>query len=151
PAEITKNLASQKARAVASECKEKGKVLIIGADTVVAVDGQILGKPKDKKEAKAMMEALSARSHEVFTGVSLLYVEDGKIKEEKSFAEKTQVMVAALSEEEIKAYIDTEEPYDKAGGYGIQGLFGKHIEGICGDYNNVVGLPVHRIYQEIKA
>ena len=127
PAEVTKELSYQKAMAVAGQVEEG---IIIGADTVVSIDGKILGKPADKEEAREMIYKLQGKSHMVYTGVT--------------------VNVAPMTENEIEAYISTEEPYDKAGAYGIQGLFGKFIEGIEGDYFNVVGLPVHRLYEELK-
>lgn len=152
PEEVTAELANQKARAVALSGKVKGRALVIGADTVVSIDDEILGKPEDKENAYQMIQMISGRSHKVSTGVSLVLLdENGNIIKEKSFAETTLVKVAALSAGEITEYVNSDEPYDKAGAYGIQGLFGKHIEGIEGDYNNVVGLPVHRLYEELKS
>lgn len=146
PAEVTKELSYQKAMAVAGQV-EKG--IIIGADTVVSIDGKILGKPADKEEAREMIYKLQGKSHMVYTGVTVIAKSDDMVSA-SSFAEGTKVNVAPMTENEIEAYISTEEPYDKAGAYGIQGLFGKFIEGIEGDYFNVVGLPVHRLYEELK-
>lgn len=146
PAEVTKELSYQKAIAVAGQVEEG---IIIGADTVVSIDGKILGKPADKEEAREMIYKLQGKSHMVYTGVTVIAKSDDMVSA-SSFAEGTKVNVAPMTENEIEAYISTEEPYDKAGAYGIQGLFGKFIEGIEGDYFNVVGLPVHRLYEELK-
>lgn len=151
PEEVVKELSEQKASAVASGGFIEGEVIIIGADTVVSAGGGILGKPKNREEARRMIGMLSGKTHKVCTGVTLIQTDqEGRPCRQKCFVETTSVRVAELSEEEIEAYIQTEEPYDKAGGYGIQGLFGKYVEGIEGDYNNVVGLPVHRLYVELK-
>lgn len=155
PEEVTKELSRQKAESVAMTIMPGDgslkQAVVIGADTVVSVDGKILGKPRNRQEAYEMISGLSGKSHAVSTGVTLIYVnEQGYLKKINSFAETTIVHVAVLSEKEIEVYVDTDEPYDKAGGYGIQGLFGKHVTGIEGDYNNVVGLPVHRLYEEWK-
>ncbi len=152
PEKVTEELALQKAEAVAgslSLCADP--VLVIGADTVVSIEGKILGKPADRQQAADMLRMLSGKSHNVSTGVALIGLDAGVQTWNKSFSETTVVTVAELSEEEIMSYVNTNEPYDKAGAYGIQGMFGKHIQGIGGDYNNVVGLPVHRLYQELKA
>lgn len=148
PAEITKELSLQKAEAVALSCGEE-RCIVIGADTVVSIDRKILGKPADEAEARKMLELLQGRTHQVVTGVSII----GRTKIDmkvKSFAVSTDVIVASMSEEEIEGYIQTEEPYDKAGGYGIQGAFSKFVVGIQGDYNNVVGLPIQKLYEELK-
>lgn len=151
PEKVTEELALQKAEAVAGSLPLRADpVLVIGADTVVSIDGKILGKPADQKQAAGMLRMLSGKSHNVSTGVALIGLEAGVQTWNKSFSETTVVTVAELAEEEIMSYVNTDEPYDKAGAYGIQGIFGKHIQGIEGDYNNVVGLPVHRLYQELK-
>lgn len=124
--------------------------VVIGADTVVACDGQILGKPKDGQDAFRMLSMLSGRSHYVYTGVYLSKKIDGKIVNEKSFYEETRVDFTNMSEGDIWNYIATGECMGKAGAYAIQGLFAAYIEGICGDYNNVVGLPVGRVYRELR-
>ena len=142
PAEVTKELSYQKAMAVAGQVEEG---IIIGADTVVSIDGKILGKPADKEEAREMIYKLHGKSHMVYTGVTVI-AKSVDMVSASSFAEGTKVNVAPMTENEIS----TDEPYDKAGAYGIQGLFGKFIEGIKGDYFNVVGLPVHRLYEELK-
>ncbi len=151
PEEVTVELAMQKAKAVAESGQVKKAALVIGSDTVVSIDGEILGKPQDREDAMRMLRMLSGRSHKVSTGVALLITDShGEVVKEKSFSETTLVRVASLSAEEIKTYLDTNDGDDKAGSYGIQGAFAKHIEGIDGDYNNVVGLPVHRLYKEWK-
>ena len=146
PAAVTEELSARKAAAVAAEIREG---IVIGADTVVALQGRILGKPADRAGAEAMIRSLQGQSHMVYTGVTLIRKRDGHT-ETRTFSEGTRVHVAAMSDSEIQAYLDTDEPYDKAGAYGIQGIFGKHIAGIEGDFYNVVGLPVHRLYQELK-
>ena len=151
PEKVTEELALQKAEAVAGSLSlRKDPVIVIGADTVVSIDGKILGKPADQQQAVDMLRMLSGKCHNVSTGVALVGLEDGRQTRLKVFSETTEVMVAELTEEEINSYVNTSEPYDKAGAYGIQGMFGKHIQGIEGDYNNVVGLPVHRLYQELN-
>lgn len=123
--------------------------LILGADTVVACGGAILGKPRDEADAVSMLTRLSGRTHSVFTGVALIYGKDGQT-ECHTFYEETKVTMYPMSMAEIAAYVATGEPMDKAGAYGIQGKCAIYIEKIQGDYNNVVGLPVARIYQEMK-
>lgn len=126
------------------------EVLVVGADTVVAADGSILGKPKNREEAAQMLAMLSGRSHEVYTGVTLLYrTPSGQICR-KIFHERTEVTFYPMSEAEIDCYVSTGDCMDKAGAYGIQGFCARYIKEIRGDYNNVVGLPVGRLYQEMK-
>lgn len=151
PEKVTEELARQKAEAVAMSLPpSKDPVIVIGADTVVSIDGNILGKPANRQQAVDMLRILSGKCHNVSTGVALVRFDDSGATQVKSFSETTRVKVAELTEEEINSYVNTDEPYDKAGAYGIQGIFGKHIRGIEGDYNNVVGLPVHRLYQALK-
>lgn len=145
PAEVTEELSRQKAEAVAETIPEG---IIIGADTVVASGGEILGKPQDEKDAYRIISSLQGKSHMVFTGVTIIFKENGS-KRIRTFSEGTRVKVSEMSEEEIRTYIATDEPYDKAGAYAIQGIFGKFIEGIEGDFYNVVGLPIHRLYREL--
>ncbi|MBO5291989.1 MAG: septum formation protein Maf [Lachnospiraceae bacterium] len=147
PEELVQELSYQKAMDVAA-CTEEGR-LVIGADTLVACEGQIMGKPEDKEQAAEMLRALSGNTHQVYTGVTVV-MREGEDFEYFTFFEKTDVYVYELSEREIQDYIRTGEPMDKAGSYGIQGAFARYIKGICGDYNNVVGLPVARLYQELK-
>ncbi|MBR5336813.1 MAG: septum formation inhibitor Maf [Lachnospiraceae bacterium] len=146
--ETVMSLASRKASWVAENEKDKrrDKTIVIGADTVVVLDGKILGKPKDKADAFSMLRALSGREHEVYTGVALISP-DGKINE--TFSECTKVKFRSLSDQEIEEYIATDEPNDKAGAYGIQGLGRRLVEETIGDYNNVVGLPVEALMKRI--
>ena len=141
PHELVVSLASQKAKAVASKHTDK---TVIGADTVVVLDGKVLGKPKNEQDAVDMLKALSGNIHEVYTGVYL--VNGGK---EKGFYECTKVKFCTLSDEQISAYVATGEPMDKAGSYGIQGKGCMLVEGIEGDYFNVVGFPVSRFCREL--
>ncbi len=120
--------------------------LIIGCDTSVIIEGKILNKPRSTNDARAMMQLLSGKTHQVITGCCLYHL--GRFK---SFSEVTDVEFYPLSEEEIEQYIKTSEPYDKAGGYGIQNKGALFIKGIKGDYYNVVGLPVARLKREIQA
>lgn len=143
PEEIVMELSAQKAREVAKKQKE---ALVIGADTIVVCRGEIMGKPKDDQEAVTMLEKLSGHTHEVLTGVTFIRNQT----EEVTFFEETKVKVAKLTKEEIMAYVATKDCLDKAGAYGIQGRFAKFITGIEGDYNNVVGFPIARAYQELK-
>lgn len=142
PDEVVMSLARQKAQAVAQENPES---IVIGSDTVVALDGVILGKPKDEEDAVRMLKALSGRSHTVFTGVAIIRGE--KIS---NFCEATEVVFNKLTDDEIRNYVATKEPMDKAGAYGIQGKGCILVEKIVGDYFNVVGLPVSRVYRELK-
>lgn len=118
--------------------------IIIGADTVVSMDGRLYGKPKDEEKAVEMLKELQGRAHTVFTGV-VLHMGTDKVK----FSESTKVFMAPISEETIKAYVKTKEPLDKAGGYGIQGLGGSLIWKIEGDYFNVMGLPLHSVCRHL--
>lgn len=145
PEEAVKELSLQKAKEVSG--KYDGDV-IIGADTVVAVDGQILGKPADRADAVRMLRLLQGKNHQVITGVTVLLKKNGRTV---NFAEVTKVYIFPMTEEQIEQYIETGEPMDKAGAYGIQGKFAVYVSGIEGDYNNVVGLPVGRLYQETLA
>lgn len=189
PGQVVEELSRQKAEAVLAGLEETIEdALVIGADTVVALEGHILGKPSNPEDAARMLKELSGRSHEVYTGVTLLYqpgtayrhpaagesssghpvaVEscDGSIGSaestgntgntgsgvcRKTFHERTKVVFCPLTEGEISDYVSTGECLDKAGAYGIQGIFARYVQGIEGDYNNVVGLPVGRLYQEAK-
>ena len=126
--------------------KRQSELLVIGADTVVCCEGKILGKPHSREAAAEMLTALQGRSHEVYTGVTLY-----SQSETVTFFECTQVEFYPMTEVEISEYIDSKEPMDKAGAYGIQGLGARFVKGIRGDYNNVVGLPVGHLYQELKS
>lgn len=156
PEGIVRELSSQKAEEVFQKrAKEAGRLLVIGADTLVFLDGQPMGKPKDEEDACRMLFRLQGRKHQVYTGVTVLWKEDGcggagKEAGRLSFAERTDVEFYPMTEAEIRAYVKTGEPADKAGAYAIQGRCAAHIKGIDGDYNNVVGLPVGRLYQELR-
>ena len=150
PAETVEKLSLDKASAVADLLQaEKEPQLIIGADTVVACDGEILGKPSDREDAFRILWKLQGQTHQVYTGVTLL-LKKKHTWQAHTFSEKTDVQFYPVSREELLAYIETGEPMDKAGSYGIQGGFGIYVKGICGDYNNVVGLPVGRLVYELK-
>ncbi len=194
PAGVVISLSSRKAlnvcRLLKPEDIETG-CLVIGADTIVVCNGEILGKPGSAGEAFTMLRMLSGRDHEVYTGITVvepgvhngvrvveqgIYAGEGMVESQqksgaagtgsgtdtcaagtgfregrkRSFYEVTRVTVDEMSDEEIDEYIKTGLPFDKAGGYGIQTTFSKFISGIEGDYNNVVGLPVARLYRELK-
>ena len=155
PWQLVEELSFQKAEAVLKSLESNGEdVLVIGADTVVSAGNSILGKPADKSEAADMLNRLSGGTHQVYTGVTLLYrpafsQSDTGVRV-KTFHEATKVHFYPLTEGEISFYTATGEPLDKAGAYGIQGLFARYVRGIEGDYGNVVGLPVGRLYQEAK-
>ncbi len=143
PEETVLALSRQKAEEIFAE--HKGET-IIGADTVVAIDGEILGKPRDEAHAAEMLRKLSGRVHSVFTGVCVIFP-DGSLE---CFAEETKVEFYELTEREIADYIATGDPMDKAGAYGIQGFGALLVEGIQGDYFNVMGLPVCMLGQTLK-
>lgn len=148
PEKACRELAKRKAKAVLEHLKACGRgdedLLIIGADTIVVQDKEILGKPADPADAARMLRLLSGREHEVLTGVYVIDTAGGSF----AFSEKTDVYVADLTEADIAFYLSTGEPFDKAGSYGIQGMFARYIEKIDGDYNNVVGLPVGRLWRD---
>ncbi len=159
PQSVVEELSRQKAEEVASamlayreshpDLVTPEDFLVIGADTVVALDGRILGKPKDEEAAASMLEMLAGRTHGVYTGVALVFVDKSGRTGEHVFHEKTEVDVCPMTREEIARYVAGGEPMDKAGAYGIQGSFAIHVRGIRGDYCNVVGLPLSRLYQEL--
>ncbi len=142
--EIVMKLSHDKAYEVNRQCSEN--TLVIGADTVVAMDNKILGKPSDRETAFRMISGLRNRSHSVYTGVTIIYNDIVK-----SFVSETKVYVYDMTDEEVYEYIDTGDCYDKAGGYGIQGYFAQYVEKIEGDYFNVVGLPISRLIKEMKS
>lgn len=141
--EYVKTLARDKARFVA---EKNPRDLVIGADTVVALSGRVLGKPRDKREARDMLFALSGNTHSVFTGVCVM----GKGRELIAAVE-TKVKFRKLTAEEISEYVDGGEPLDKAGAYGIQGGARGFVEEISGDYFNVVGLPMKKTFEMLRA
>ena len=130
------------------EVASSRRVRIIGADTIVVLRREILGKPKDAEDAARMLTELSGCAHEVMTGVCVIDLCEGRRVSEASFSECTKVFVSGLTPQDIEDYIATGEPFDKAGAYGIQGVFARYIERIEGDYNNVVGLPAGRLFRE---
>lgn len=138
PEERALHAASAKARAVA----DTHSGVIIGADTIVVLDGNVLEKPRSRDDARRMLELLSGRDHEVITGLCVLSTWTG---EEETVHESTTVRFRVLSSEEIERYLDSDEYVDKAGAYGIQGLAGTFVSGIYGDYHNVMGLPLCRL------
>ena len=149
PAEVVMSLAEQKAVDVAKEMPEG--TVILGSDTVVAADGKILGKPKSHEEAYEMIRRLAGRSHQVYTGVCLVKKgPEGEADTVVSFYDETDVNVSPMTVKEIREYADSEEPMDKAGSYAVQGFFARYIDGLKGSYANVMGLPVHLVYQELK-
>ena len=148
PAEIVEGLSRQKAREVAG-ATEGEDFLVIGADTVVSYRGNILGKPRDEAEAVNMLQMLNGKTHQVFTGVTLISGRDGEISE-KTFYECTDVVFLEVSDKSILDYVASGEPMDKAGAYAIQGGWGPHVKEIRGDYDNVVGLPVTRLLAEME-
>lgn len=153
PEEIVKELALMKAENAASELEDRGGLndtVVIGADTIVVLDHRILGKPKDEKDAYQMLSDLQGRAHQVYTGAAILdFGHDGK-RDVCVHAVETKVYVHEMDRREILSYINTGEPMDKAGAYGIQGKFAAYIDKIEGDYYNVVGLPVSYVYQQLK-
>lgn len=153
PEIVVMDLAKQKAAEIydlkRDDDREKAR-FIIAADTIVVFAGRILGKPRDREHAYEMLRMLSGTTHQVYTGVCLIREDVGSEAVEHCFYEKTDVRFARLTDEEIWDYIDSGDPFDKAGGYGIQGDFAVYVRKIQGDYNNVVGLPVARLYQEMK-
>ncbi len=170
PASVVQELSLKKAAEVFGRLAEKTltkdlrNIVVIGADTVVSLDGEILGKPKDAEDACAMLRRLSGREHKVYTGVTLVAVEKGEgasiaLSETKgsvlaaktaTFYQCTTVYFKEMTEEQIKAYVATGDPLDKAGAYGIQSGAGEYIEKIDGDYNNVVGFPVESFENELR-
>lgn len=164
PSEIVQELSGQKAAEIEQTLygmadtaqkaadiiyEQSRDYLILGADTVVALRDQILGKPRDVSHAKEMLRMLAGNVHQVYTGVTLIIVLHGK-RQCIEFAECTHVRFYPMTDAEIEAYVRSGEPMDKAGSYGIQGLGGRFVQGIDGDYQNVVGLPTARIYQVLK-
>ncbi len=147
PEEVVKELSEQKALASVFPAEEG--TVIIGADTLVAYQGKILGKPCDENDAVKTLMQLQGNTHQVYTGVTVLEYKKGQWKSH-TFAERTDVTFYSVSEEEIRDYVKTGEPMDKAGSYGIQGRFGIYVKKISGEYSNVVGLPVGRLFYETK-
>lgn len=146
PSDLVLRLAVAKAELVAA--RAVGPAIVIAADTVVALEGAIFGKPRTSEDARQMLERLSGRTHSVITGVALIRLPD---VERREFVEQTQVHFTSLSNDEILQYLASGEPFDKAGSYAIQGIGGRFIPRIDGCYFNVVGLPLARLYRELAA
>lgn len=146
PAAVVMELSRQKAEEIAAAQTED--CIIIGADTVVARGDKIMGKPKDAADAKQMLRSIADDCHQVYTGVTL--IRTGAHPQSVTFQEKTDVFRYPISDAELDAYIASGDPMDKAGAYGIQGDFAIYVKRIAGDYYNVVGLPIGRVYQELK-
>lgn len=140
-------LAREKARAVAEQLGDNSRSIVIGADTVVVIGGKILGKPSDVREARSMLRLLNGKTHHVLTGVSVVSMRD---KRELTRVQSTRVHLLKLSKKEIEDYIHTGEPFDKAGGYGIQGIAGRFIDRIDGCYFNVMGLPISLLWSMLR-
>lgn len=148
PHEVVMELAELKASDVFDKHGDDD-TLVIGSDTIVVYKDEILGKPLDANDARDMLSMLADRTHQVYTGVALISMKNGK-KDVRTFYECTDVTFYPISRADIDKYVESGDPLDKAGSYGIQGDFAIHIKEIKGDYNNVVGLPVGRLYQELK-
>lgn len=149
PEKLVLELSRRKALSVMEDMESGGirePICIIGADTVVSLDGDILGKPADKEEAFRMLRALSGRTHRVYTGVSIVCPAGGI----SSFYEMTEVDFIELTDSEIHEYIASGDPLDKAGAYGVQSGAARFVSGIRGDFYNVMGLPLSRLYRELK-
>jgi len=139
PAQYVLSLSRRKAASIA---KEVENAIVLGADTIVVLDGEILGKPQDRENAFSILKKLSGRTHRVYTGVTLVNKYNGKVV---SDYDVTEVKFNQLDDEKIWAYIDTKEPMDKAGAYGIQGMGGFLVESIQGSLDNVIGLPTGKL------
>lgn len=142
PKDYVQKVVQRKGEAVAIKHKDE---LVVCADTIVVVDDTILNKPVDVDEARQMIKLINNRAHYVMTAVFIKYKDY-----EKVFVEKTAVFIDNITDDDIETYINTVEPYDKAGGYAIQGMFSKHIKKIDGDFYNVMGLPINKLNNEIK-
>ena len=145
PRKLVEELAHRKAEAVAREAEKDA--VVIGADTVVYAGGEILGKPRDRADARRMLQILSGSTHAVYTGICVIDTETGQVRRD---AAKTEVVMAEISKAELEDYLDTEEYADKAGAYGIQGKMARWISGIHGCYYNVMGLPVQKLYALLR-
>ncbi len=146
PEDYVQRLARTKAETVAANYKN---ALVLGADTIVVIDNQIVGKPKDFEDARRMLRMLSGNWHEVLTGIALVKVAEGNF-ETKVDLQRTRVKFAEMNDEEIEFLIEKGEPLDKAGAYAVQAQAALFIEEITGDYWNVVGLPVNLVYESLK-
>ena len=151
PAILVRELSVRKGMAVAEELIRNNKIvestIVISSDTVVASEGEILGKPRDEEDAKRMLRGLLGRAHSVFSGIALTLVEEGRVVKTAAATEETKVYFSSMDEDDIDFYVNNEQVYDKAGAYAIQGIASAFIEKIDGDYFNVVGLPVRRMFK----
>jgi septum formation protein len=157
PWQVVEELSMRKAEEIYRKDREDRpaeSILVIGADTIVVLNGRILGKPQSQAEACEMLRSLQGQKHQVYTGVTLIWNEQedgvGCVKKQHTFHEETEVEFYPMTEQEIEEYVATDDCMDKAGAYGIQTQSGVYIRGICGDYNNVVGLPIARLYHELR-
>ena len=153
PQDVVIELSKEKARDIWIKIAEGGgeDALVISADTVVAIEGEILGKPKDEEDAVRMLSLLSGKEHQVYTGVTMIWISEEGKQEEYSFYVCTGVVMYRMNRAEIMEYVCSGEPMDKAGAYAVQGRAAAYIKSIRGEYSNVVGLPVGRLFQEMKA
>ena len=153
PQDIVIELSKEKARDVWGKIGQNntGDSLVISADTVVSIEGEILGKPRDEEDAARMLGLLSGKEHQVYTGVTLIWIDGEGKQEEYSFYVCTGVLMYRMTKAEILEYVLSGEPMDKAGAYAVQGKAAAFIKSIRGEYSNVVGLPTGRLYQEMKA
>lgn len=147
PTKLVKRLAYEKAKAIFE--KSKGDWCVIGSDTVVVLNGKVIGKPKDEEDAKNMLQSLSGKCHLVVTGTCLLF-RQGDIETKVVFSGSNKVYFAELTQQDIESYIKTGEPLDKAGAYAIQGIGGKFIEKINGSFHEIVGLSTSKIHKTLK-
>lgn len=147
PKMLVKVLSTEKCKAVFDNLNEE--VCVIGADTVVCVANQILGKPKDEEDAKKMLKMLSGTSHKVLTGVCVM-ISDNETQTKINFTTSSTVFFREIGNDEIEEYVKTNEPFGKAGGYAIQGIAGKFVEKINGSFHNIVGLPIAQLYKVLK-
>ena len=151
PEGIVKELSKRKAESVYNNLSVKAGTVVIGADTLVCCKGEILGKPKDERDAARMISLIADGTHTVTTGVTIIKTDNSGLHGNTvTFAETSKVTVYPISDREIEEYISTGEPMDKAGAYAIQGIFSKFIRSIEGDYTNIVGLPLGRLYRFLK-
>ncbi len=152
PCEVVMELSCMKAMDIFEKLplERRESAIVTGADTVVALEERMMGKPADEKQAREMLSLLQGKTHQVYTGVTMVWQKNGQPPSRCTFYEKTDVRMYPMSEEEICRYVETGEPMDKAGAYAIQGRCAAFIKEIRGDFYNVVGLPVGRFCQEIK-
>lgn len=153
PQDIVIELSKAKARDIWGKVGQNNRngCLVLSADTVVSIEEEILGKPRDEDDAVRMLTLLSGKEHQVYTGVTMIWIDEEGKQEEYSFYVCTGVLMYRIGREEILTYVRSGEPMDKAGAYGVQGRAAAYIKAIRGEYSNVVGLPVGRLYQEMKA